>query len=298
MTTARLLDGLHGIDAALPGQDPKVPRRAVLEFQGNGATWALSDDPETGRTIVHITPTASAEVFASASITAGQNNWNPTGFSACTTLRVDASSGWTITGLDASATIKRKTIVNVGSSSFYLANESGSSLAANRIVNPSSGIYEVRGGQGVVVLYDPTTQRWRILEQAFQLPSPSLGRVPISINGTAWVVGGPPSVALNPSADTDVTLQLSSAWLWVVPWQDTLTANRNLTLSASGAVAGDWATIIFAQSANGGFHYNVVNGGAGAGTIYSAPNDGQREVQFTFDGTNWSKLRQRRWSWT
>jgi hypothetical protein len=238
-----------------------------------------------------------SEASINANLTATTHNWAPTDFAGARILRVNPSGGaWSVTGFSAAGlTQPRKTIVNVSGQEFFFAYESGSSTAANRILTPNSGLYRVLGAASVELYYDTVSSRWRVQELAYPLPAPSLGRVPFSVDGTSWARVGAPAAQI--TADANATLQVATAWNWIVPWQDTLSANRILTLGTTGVVAGDVVTIFFAQSASGGFHFDVANGGGGGGTLYSAPNTGERVVDFQFDGTNWAKLGQKRWNW-
>jgi hypothetical protein len=239
-----------------------------------------------------------SEAVITTNLTSSQNNWSPTDFAGARIVRVNPSGGaWSVTGFNATGvTQPRKTIVNVSGQEFFFPFESGSSTAANRILTPNSGTWRVPGGASIELYYDTVSSRWRVQELAYPLPAPAIGRVPFSLDGTTWARAGSPAAQI--TADANATLQVATAWHWIVPWQDTLTANRVLTLGTTGVVSGDVVSIFFAQSANGGFHFDVANGGAGGGTLFSAPNTGERVVDFQFDGTNWSKLGQKRWNWT
>jgi hypothetical protein len=64
-----------------------------------------------------------------------------------------------------------------------------------------------------------------------------------------------------------------------------LTANRTLTLSTTGAAIGD--TIWIVRHDTTAHTIAVVNGGSGAGTLYTFPVSVARIADFVFDGTDW-----------
>lgn len=84
-------------------------------------------------------------------------------------------------------------------------------------------------------------------------------------------------------ADGDATITVAQGEWRKMP---TVTAARNITLSTSGAVAGDQITISRASTA--AFAVAVINGGAGAGTLISLVASKASFAKFQFDGTNWA----------
>lgn len=65
-----------------------------------------------------------------------------------------------------------------------------------------------------------------------------------------------------------------------------LTANRTITLSTSGATEGQVIRVVRTTASSRTLA--VVNGGAGAGTLYTFPAAQRRVADFVFDGTNWA----------
>jgi hypothetical protein len=97
-----------------------------------------------------------------ASITASQNDYNPGGSSLY--QRWATSASWNITGLTfSSAQISGQThyIVNVGSFSIVLVNESTSSTAANRFRNTTGADITLSADQEAMCWYDGVNSRWR-----------------------------------------------------------------------------------------------------------------------------------------
>jgi hypothetical protein len=93
-------------------------------------------------------------------ITSNQNDYNPTGLSTASVLRLSTDASRDITGLQGGADGRFIIIDNVGSNLIVLKDEGSGSSAANRFalvvdqyVNPD---------QLIVLKYDATTSRWRI----------------------------------------------------------------------------------------------------------------------------------------
>lgn len=92
---------------------------------------------------------------------------------------------------------------------------------------------------------------------------------------------------LTPSTlgDASVSIAVASGSEFILP-RGTLTANRTLTLSTTGAVTGEVVRVTREDST--AFTLAIVNGGAGAGTLYTFPVSVTRVADFRFDGTNWA----------
>jgi hypothetical protein len=98
-----------------------------------------------------ITPTVSAD----------QNNWNPAGLSGANVVRINATAPATITGIAAQTDGTVLVLVNVGTSTVVIADESGSSTAANRIIHLFDAPNIVAGATWTL-WYDGTSNRWRV----------------------------------------------------------------------------------------------------------------------------------------
>ncbi len=86
--------------------------------------------------------------------------------------------------------------------------------------------------------------------------------------------------------DANQTLTWSNTTAWFAIPTATQTANRTKTLSASGVTAG--ARVEITRLDTTAFTTAIVNGGAGAGTIFTFPGGIQYWAMFYFDGTDWS----------
>jgi hypothetical protein len=91
-------------------------------------------------------------------------------------------------------------------------------------------------------------------------------------------------------ADEDATITVAQGQRRAMP-ASTMSANRSLTLSDSGAVAGD--TIELARLDTTAFTLAVINGGAGAGTLITMPVSVGLYTKYTFGGTNWTLTERR-----
>ena len=91
------------------------------------------------------------------------NDWNPTGFSTATIVRVDAvDDGYSITGFDASATVTKKEIINVSAYDLVISNQDTGSVATNRIISQTGGLV-LASNDSMTIVYDPVTERWRVI---------------------------------------------------------------------------------------------------------------------------------------
>lgn len=122
---------------------------------------------------------AMNSTISPASLSADQNDYNPTGLSTANTIRLTSSVAVSITGLQGGAAGRVVLIHNAnssGGSNITLKTEDSGSSAANRFVFIANIVLEPSGS--CPVQYDATSSRWR----ALGCPGPSGG-------------GGPPSGA-------------------------------------------------------------------------------------------------------
>ncbi len=112
-----------------------------------------------------------------AQITATTDNYNPTGLSTASVLRLTTDASRNITGLAGGADGRVLIIHNVGSFNLVLMDEGGTSTAANRFA--LSANQTIPPDNSVAIQYDNTTLRWRVLS------SSSTGTVDQSAN-YAW----------------------------------------------------------------------------------------------------------------
>lgn len=105
------------------------------------------------------------DVITPSQITVNQNDFNPTGWSTATLVRLDwDNTGKVITGL--TAFTGEKTLVNIGSSYGIIAAEHPSSTVSNRVAG--SHDYIIPPGEAITVVYDATTSRSRVVSETFR----------------------------------------------------------------------------------------------------------------------------------
>jgi hypothetical protein len=111
-------------------------------------------------TAVNLTAAVSFNgVNSPAQITSNQNDYNPSGLSVASVLRLSSNAARTITGLQGGAGGRIITVMNVGSYAITLKNASGSSSAANRFA--FTGDLALASGQSTILMYDGTSSVWR-----------------------------------------------------------------------------------------------------------------------------------------
>lgn len=96
-----------------------------------------------------------------AQITSNQNDYNPTGLSGATVLRLSSDASRNITGLQGGADGRVIAIVNVGSNNIVLKDADSGSSAANRFA--LSGDITLAADDGLILQYDSTSSFWRCI---------------------------------------------------------------------------------------------------------------------------------------
>ncbi len=151
------------------GSNTQVQVNSTGVLSGNaGLTYALAGQILTATNIVSSYGQFSRfELIGSLTppqITADQNNYNPTGLSTASNLRLATDASRNITGLAGGSDGRIFTLHNVGFFNLTLVDESASStnvnrfaLTANQTVPPDSSL---------TLQYDGTALRWRILSSS------------------------------------------------------------------------------------------------------------------------------------
>jgi hypothetical protein len=97
-------------------------------------------------------------VITPSAIASQQNDYAPAGIATATVLRLSATGTQNISGITTGTTGRVLSLVNVGSSDIVLLNNS-TSTAANQFSLGAD--YTIAPGQGVGLIYDGTSSRWR-----------------------------------------------------------------------------------------------------------------------------------------
>lgn len=94
-------------------------------------------------------------------ITADQNDYNPTGLSTASALRLSSDAARNITGLQGGADGRWLVVHNVGAQNIVLKDESASSTAGNRFALTAD--VTLAGDAVALLQYDSTSSRWRMV---------------------------------------------------------------------------------------------------------------------------------------
>jgi len=94
---------------------------------------------------------------------ANQNNFNVTG---CVFLRVSTDASRNLTGIDNGLDGRVLFISNIGAQNVVIQNENAGSNAENRIITGLGADLTLAADKTVMLVYDDTSQRWRVLKNA------------------------------------------------------------------------------------------------------------------------------------
>jgi len=136
-----------------------------LKVSADGSAWveAFSVD-QTGGNLTLPRGLLLGAVISPPQITANQNDYNPTGLATAAVLQLSSDASRTITGLAGGAEGRVVSLINIGSQPIALADESASSVAANRFT--LGGTLIVAAKQAAMLRYDGTAARWRLMAGA------------------------------------------------------------------------------------------------------------------------------------
>ena len=102
-----------------------------------------------------------SRVLSPSQVTANQNDWYPSGAGAVDVIRIDTDASRNFTGFGFAAAYKTILVVNAGSNPAVFKNEDASSTAANRFAFGAD--LTLASKQAVMMWYDPTSLRWRLV---------------------------------------------------------------------------------------------------------------------------------------
>lgn len=111
-------------------------------------------------TSVSISGTFTITGKISPSITAGQNDWNPTGLATAYTIEAAPTAARTITGISAQSNGRQILIVNNSAFELTLSHESASSSASNRFYFPEQVSVILKAKAAIELVYNSTLARW------------------------------------------------------------------------------------------------------------------------------------------
>ncbi len=147
----------------------------------------------------------------------------------------------------------------------------GDNTQLDTVSNRALTAHDWRLNSALILQLNPTTLDFTSTVSLTNLPGINGAKVAAPVEGTALT-------------DADQTLTVAGGNDYT---QSTaLTASRTKTLGTTGSPeTGEIITI--KRFTTAAFTMPVVNGGAGAGTLYTFPSGGKRVADFRYDGTNW-----------
>lgn len=95
-------------------------------------------------------------------IVANTDNYAPASFATCSVMRLSTDAARNLTGIAGGADGRLIRVFNVGAFNLVLVHDA-TSTAANRFLCPGSANYTVTPNSAVILWYDATSQRWRVL---------------------------------------------------------------------------------------------------------------------------------------
>lgn len=150
------------------GSDTHVQFNDAGSFGGEAAfTYNKTTDLLTVPSATITGATVFSGVISPTQLTADTENWNPTGLSTASTIRVDVSKGIAIGGIAGGATGRRLVLSNITEYPIILKAESTGSTAANRF--DIDGDLIIMPTDRVELQYDGTMSRWRTKDYNLQL---------------------------------------------------------------------------------------------------------------------------------
>lgn len=252
-TTARAWSSgviiFHGPDATLFAQvlnhmaaaDPHTQymQKAVVDMTG---TVAMSGD---------ISPTA---------LSASVNDYAPAGLSGASSIRLDSSAAYSLTGLTGGADGRVISIENISAFGITLVGESTASSAANRF---ASDVF-IPPKRAAVLKYDSTSSRWRLLDAI------NHGDLQSQLATAATTAGTATAFTLSPSPATTAN---AARQRFRVTFHTAAGASPTLSVSGQAALA---------------LKYKDATGTKQAITSTQAPSGFTADIEC--DGTDWVLL--------
>lgn len=219
-------------------------------------------------------------VISPTTVTVDTNDYNPTSLSTANTLRVSTDALRAFTGLQGTASGRIVVWINVASFNQILRHENTGSIAGNRF--NIGGDILLLPGQQVVLIYDNTSQRWRLWSHtslrfhgmcrltksgANLLLSPKDGNT-IIINGRVEVI---PDAGVTLAGPTN-TVTMTIATPAVVTFNaHGMAVGQPVIFNTTGALptgvtAGTTYYIIAAGFGANSFQFSATQGGAAVNT--------------------------------
>lgn len=258
----------------------------------SGSTFSLSNNVTIGGSLFSTNGTTAVALFTGtvlspASISGTVNDWTPTNIATATVIRISTSGLTTITGVCNGFDGRLLILHNISSNNITLSNQSASSLAGCRLITGTGADITMAQDQSVAMVFDGTTNRWRITAS----PGSSGSGTVTSVATTAPISGGTittsGTISLAACSTNQIYKYNGSAWACSADNDTTYTAGTNMSLSggafslatnvtiggtlnstANTTTIGRWTGTIIAPSSIGGTVNNwSPTGASGATTV-------------------------------
>lgn len=175
---AKLVNDVLGFEQALLAE-------AAITPSGNPDKVGASDYLNAIRHMI-----ARAVTITPTTLTTGANNYAPTGWDTAQLVRLSATGGiYNLNGLGP-ASVKRKTLANVGALEINLPYDDPFSSTGNKVTGPGPTCV-LFPGACVEVVHDAASNKWRVIERGFRLVSRDVHISPLLLtgqHGTPWVI--------------------------------------------------------------------------------------------------------------
>lgn len=154
------LDDLIGVHDLTVNGGSALPRRATLNIIGTGVTAV--DNPVNGTTDLTLPTSTGGLTITPPSLTTATSDYGPVNAATASVWRISSTGAVDLTGIISTAN-PRPVLMNIGSFTITLKQESVSSTAANRIIGPGNADYALTAGSTVELAYDTVSTRWRVV---------------------------------------------------------------------------------------------------------------------------------------
>ena len=251
-------------------------------YTSNSGEWIIHSGVGS---FVNVTATGSqfqTGVISPTQLTAGQDNYAPTGFASASVLRLDSNTAVIITGLAGGTAGRRITITNIGSFNITFASESASSTAANRIATVNSTNATIAPNATCDFWYDGTSSRWRPVR------SMRAGEV---VNAAAGGIAATDVQAAIDELDSEKAPKASPTFTGDTTVSQAMFLTGVITPTILGANTDDWAPTGFSTanvvriSASGAINLTGIAGGV-SGRIIILTNVGSFTITLKHDTTS------------